>query len=287
MAVLLLAELQGSELAVDATPVSVGDFEWNTTVNFTHTEATVEELTEGVDRLIIASAFNSVQVVAVPGKEFQLFAVPTLKDSASGRPIINPNNGLRQPGQATTFGTVLPDFTMGFVNTFTYKGISLSFTIDWRSGGVMKSSTVEDLFNNGTAIETLRNREGTFIDVAGVLENADGTFRDNDIPARSARDFWTNLDEQSNAETSIFDASYAKLREVALTYTFPQTMFENSFLESLSIGVEGRNLAILYSEVPHIDPEASLGGSGAESFGIERQGIPPTRTVGFNVRLGF
>ena len=278
----------GIELAIDATPVSVGDFQWNTTVNFTHSEATVDELADGVDRFIVFSAFNSVQVVAVPGKEYQLFAVPWLRDSTSGRPIINADNGLRQAGQPTTFGSVFPDFTMGFVNNLSWKGFNLSFTIDWRNGGVMKSSTVEALINNGTAIETLRNREGTFVDLEGVLDNGDGTFRDNDIPVRSARDFWVTLNDNSVAEPGIFDASYAKLREVAITYNFPSSMFENSFIKSLSVGVEGRNVALLYSEVPHIDPEAALlGGSGDESFGIERAGIPPTRSIGFNLRLGL
>jgi hypothetical protein len=186
-----------------------------------------------------------------------------------------------------TFRSVLPDFTMGFINTFSWKGLSMSVTVDWRSGGVMKSSTVENLQTGGLVQETADNREGTFIDLDAVKEDPDnpGTYIDNDIPLRSARDFWLSLDDNSIAEGFIFDASYVKLRELAINYTFPK--FENSFINQLTVGVEGRNLALLYSKVPHIDPENGLFGAGADGFGIERASVPSTRSFGVNLRMTF
>ena len=111
-----------------------------------------------------------MQVVAVPGEEFQLFAFPHLRDEETGRPIINPNTGLRQAaGEARTLGSVFPDWTGGWVNNFSYKGFNISATIDVRWGGVMKSSTVENLQTGGLVKETTVNREGTFIDTEGVI----------------------------------------------------------------------------------------------------------------------
>jgi len=280
-------DTEGIEITLDMTPVRVGDFTWNSIVNFTHTESTVIELAEGVDQTLIASAFNSVQVVAVPGKEFQLFGIPYLKDSASGRPIINPNNGLRQAGAAQTFGSVFPDFTMGFMNNFSWKGFTLSTTIDWRSGGIIKSATVESLMVGGLVEETLLNREGTFIDRAGVLLNADGTVRENDVPVQSAQSYWTGLDNNSVTEPFLFDASFVKLRELALFYSLPSSLLSRTFISSAQVGIEGRNLALLWSRIPHIDPEANLFGAGSDGFGVERATVPSTRSVGFNVRLSF
>jgi len=278
---------EGLEVSLDATPLKFGDFSWNTLVNFSTVQQNVVELSKNTERVIIASAFNSVQVVAEVGKEFQLFAVPFLRDSISGRPIVDPEEGTRIPGEAKAMGSVLPDFTMGFVNNFSWKGITLSFTIDWRKGGIMKSSTVEGLQNNGLVQETAVNREGTFIDLTAVVDNGDGTFRDNDIPLRSAADFWKSINDNSIAEGFIFDASYIKLREASLSYTFPQSLFEKTFINNLSVGVEGRNLALLFANVPHIDPENSLFGSGADGFGIERASVPSTRSIGFNVKMSF
>ncbi|MFT7282284.1 MAG: hypothetical protein ACI9DM_002018, partial [Cyclobacteriaceae bacterium] len=61
----------------------------------------------------------------------------------------------------------------------------------------------------------------------------------------------------------------------------------DSFIKGVQLGVEGRNLALLYSKVPHIDPESNLFGAGADGFGIERASVPSTRSFGFNVRLTF
>ena len=226
-------DTEGVEISLDATPLSLGDFQWNTIVNFSHVESTVVSLNEDVETLLIASAFNSVQVQAIPGKEYQLFAIPYLRDSATGRPLIDPATGLRQAGTPRSFGTVLPDFTMGFVNTFSWKGLSLSFTIDWRSGGLLRSSTVENLQDFGLVAETAVNREGTYIDALGVLDNGDGTVRDNDVPVRNAQHFWRGIYASSMAEGSIYDASFVKLRELAINYSLPQSLFNNSLICSI------------------------------------------------------
>lgn len=278
---------RGFEVALDATVFKTDKFEWASQVNFSTAQVEVVELSENVDRVLLASAFNSVQVVAEVGTGFELFAIPWLRDSVSGRPVINPNDGTRIAGEAQAMGSVLPDFTMGFVNNFNLAGFNLSFTIDWRSGGVMKSSTVENLQTGGLVEETLLNRSGTFIDKQGVIDNGDGTFRDNDVPLASAADFWQALDDNSIAEPFIFDASFVKLREIAFGYSLPSSIFANTFIEGVSLGIEGRNLALLYSKVPHIDPENNLFGAGADGFGVERSSVPSTRSVGVNLRLSF
>lgn len=280
---------EGIEISIDATPVEVGNFRWNTIVNFSHVESTVTELAPGLDRFLQASGFNSVQVVAVPGREFQLFGIPYEREPTTGRIVIDEETGLRVPGAAKNYGSVMPDFTMGFVNNFTYKGFSLSATIDWRQGGLLRSASVEALWDGGLTEETLRNREGTFIDRAGVIVQSDGTVRENDVPVRSAEDFWANLSANSVSESTVFDATFVKLREVGFSYTLPKSVIDKIPFSGVQVGVEGRNLALLYSKVPHIDPEANLFGPGQAGvgFGVERASVPSTRSFGFNVRLTF
>ncbi|MFK8005673.1 MAG: SusC/RagA family TonB-linked outer membrane protein [Saprospiraceae bacterium] len=282
----------GIEFTIDATPINRKNFQWNTAVNFSSAKTEVVELTEGVDRIQLASAFTSVSVQAVEGGGIELFATPFLRDTLTGsptfgRPIINPTTGERQAGELQSFGSVLPDFNMGFVNNFSIGDFDLSFTVDWRSGGVMKSSTVENLQNGGLVQETVQNREGTFIDREGVLANTDGTFRDNDIPLASAQAFWSSLDNNGVSEASIFDASFVKLREIAVSYNLPKSLLENAKISGLSIGLEARNVALLWSKIPHIDPETNLFGSGVDGFGVERSNISSTRSMGVNLKLTF
>jgi TonB-linked SusC/RagA family outer membrane protein len=285
-------ENKGFEVALTTVPLKIGDFSWSSNINFSLVEQEVIELTEGVDRFLIQSAFNSVQIVAVPGLPWQLSGIDYARDEATGRPLIDPNTGRRIPGEVTNFGSILPDWTGGWINTFNYKGFSFTSTIDVRWGGVMKSATVEDLQTGGLVKETLANREGTFIDAEGLIQVDDGnggtTTIENNVPLLNAQDYWTSLAEGSVATPWIFDASYVKLREVAISYSLPSKLLENTWLKGVTFGLEGRNLALLYSKVPHIDPEANLFGSGSNvPGGIERGGVPTTRSVGMNVRLTF
>jgi hypothetical protein len=57
------------------------------------------------------------------------------------------------------------------------------------------------------------------------------------------------------------------------------------FIKSAKISFVGRNLAILFKNIPHVDPEFDrLGGN---SFGFGYGELPATRSIGFNVNLTF
>lgn len=279
-------ETSGIEITLDGKILD-GPFSWNTIVNFSTNEVKVKNL--GVETSLLASAFSSVQVVAVDGGSIEIFGIPYLRDSATNRPIIDPDTGRRQPGAPKSFGSIFPDASWGFTNQFSYKNFGLSVTLDGKIGGKIKSATVENLWAAGFTTETADNRKGTYIDRTGVILNDDGTVRDNDVPIRSTEDFWETLDTDNNSATeySIFDADFIKLREVALTYNFPRSIIGRTPFNAIQVGVEGRNLALLYSKVPHIDPEANLFGAGSAGFGIERNVVPSTRSIGFNLRLEF
>ena len=86
--------------------------------------------------------------------------------------------------------------------------------------------------------------------------------------------------------SAIFDASYVKLRQVTLGYTFPSSVTKKLPFESLKISLVGRNLALLYKVAPHIDPEtgfSSANGNQGQEFGQ----YPSARTIGFNINLKF
>jgi hypothetical protein len=83
--------------------------------------------------------------------------------------------------------------------------------------------------------------------------------------------------ETSNAYLNhYYDQSYAKLREITLTYTIPKKLLTNFFMKSASISLVGRNLA-LWSDMPEVDPDAN---------GDDLQ-TPSSRSMGFNVNFSF
>ena len=277
---------KGIEAQLNLNPVRTSNLNWDMFVNYHTNENTVESLAPGVDELIIQSAFNSLQVKAVPGQSFGLYGPGFLRDSISGLPIIDPNTGLRQAGDLIRLGDIDPDFRLGLNNSFNVDQVTLSFLVEWREGGSLYSATVGELRRLGLAEETAVNREGTFID-EGVIRNADGTFRPNDVPVQNMQAFWGRYSSSTIHEGNIFDASNARLSEVRLDYNVPRGWLERTPFGSLSIGLEGRNLWLFYKKVPHIDPNTGLFGSAANGQGVEWNQLPSTRSFGLNVQARF
>lgn len=277
----------GWEIMLSGDPIrNSNGFRWNITANYQRNVQIVEELIDGLDEFTLTSGFSGIQVQAEEGQPFGLYGGTWLRDSATNQLIINPETGLRIPGEQGRLGNIYPDFTLGINNQFTFKGFLLSFLVDWRQGGVIFSSTSSSVRNSGLAIETLENRDQSFID-EGVNIDADGNLVPNQTPVESMNQFWTNYSQTSVAESNTFDATYVKLREARFGYTFPKSLMEKTFLSSMTIAVEGRNLWLIDSALPHVDPESNLFGSSLVGEGVEFQSVPSTRTVGFNLQLGF
>jgi hypothetical protein len=135
-------------------------------------------------------------------------------------------------------------------------------------------------FSGGIPLsDAAANSGGTILE--GV--KADGTA--NDILINSAR--WGRAYYYNNSPTAryVFDASYLKLREVALSYALPKTWFDNIPLTGTTLSVVGRNLWIISKNTKHFDPESGL--SSGNKQGIESGAYPTPRTIGFNVKIGF
>lgn len=82
-----------------------------------------------------------------------------------------------------------------------------------------------------------------------------------------------------------YDASFVKLREMRLDYNLPESMTSGLPFSNISIGVYGRNLAILHKNVPHIDPEVATSASNVQGF--EGGQLPAERTIGFNLKFNL
>ena len=281
---------KGHELSVSATVYESKnkDYSVDLNMNFTKNTQKLEKLYPGLKDYVLTSGFSGFQIKAEEGQSFGLYGTAFLRDSATGKYIINANTGLRQQAPSPKrFGGIYPKWNMGVGADIYLKGLSISVLFDIRKGGVMYSGTTAGLRASGLAAETAVNRDGAIID-DGVILNGDGTTRPNDVPVRSMQDFWSNNYQTSITEANVFDASFVKLRQLAISYTLPSKYFEKSkSLKGLSFGVSGRNLALLKSNIPHVDPESNVFGTSLIGEGYEFYSSPSTRSVGFNINLKF
>ena len=283
-------ENEGIELELGAKIIQTNDFSWNTNINFTTNQFTAVDL-GGVGNFQLASGFSSLTVRAIEGGELELYGTGFARvQDADGEDIDNQilvnSDGLRTSGNERSFGSIFPDFTAGLTSVFNYKGLTLSTTFDYRKGGKMFSNTVGTLRRAGLAIETAANNRAPIVDSEAFMLDANGDAVPNTIEA-SPESYWNAYSSATIPEGNIFDATFVKWRELSLSYSFPTKALENTFFEGISLGVQARNLAIFGSKVPHVDPEASLGGAASNLQGIERGAVPGSRSIGFNLNLKF
>jgi TonB-linked SusC/RagA family outer membrane protein len=273
---------EGLEVSLGLVPVLSNDFKWNTDFNFSTNRQTVS-LPSEIPNLSLQSGWSGLIVKATDGKPFEIYGRAWERDP-NGNIVIDPNTGLRRTVNDKPLGKIFPDWNLGINNTFNYKKFTLGFLVDIREGGVLYSNTVSTLRSTGLAEETLVNRGNIFID-EGVILTGPNTYAPNTRPVQSMQDFW-NQSSSTNTEASIFDASYVKLREIIFSYSLPGSFFKKAkFIKGVDLGLEGRNVWIIKSNVPHIDPEVNFFGPTSLGEGVEFNSVPSTRTLGFNLRL--
>ena len=136
------AEVQnkGIELGLDITPVVVGDFSWDLTLNYTKITSKVNEIFEGIERVYV-EGFGTLGNYAIPGEPFGVIYGQQFQKDDQGRIVVDGQGGYVRGG----FGVIAdpnPEFTANWMNNITFKGLSFGFQWQYIHGGQLYSSTV-------------------------------------------------------------------------------------------------------------------------------------------------
>src|SRR3990170_8039881 len=128
-----------------------------------------------------------------------------------------------------------PDSRLVGISTLSYKGLSFRMQWDYTQGGDMYAVTPQILVARGVTKDTDFDRTLPFI-YPGVDPNGNPNMIQ--LPASTAFfDGSLNADEQY-----IFDATVVRLRELALSYSLPQTILQKMPFGNVSLTVSGTNL---------------------------------------------
>lgn len=286
------SEREGIELTLSADIFKNPDgFNWNIIANWATNKSTIISLPgdlQSIDGAGDPDDWNFVSVVHRLGEEWGQLRGTGIKKDDNGNPVIR-EDGTYDFEADQYFGSILPDFTGGIVNTFAYKNVSLTASIDYQKGG--KFFSLSEMWGgySGLTAETASiNDKGNNIrdavaDGGGVHVTGVDT---NGAPVDTyveAFDYWAQFQPNRIAEPFIHNADYVKLRDVSLTYTLPGSMVNNVF-ESVSISFVGRNLwliSVAGDNVHKWDPSEM-----SQSFGENAQ-LPSTRSFGMNLKLTF
>ena len=315
---------RGYEIQLGAVPIQTSKgFRWNLDLNYGANSSKVVKLDD--EGLITSYRLYSsgIQILASVGEAYgTLFGTSYVRD-ANGNVVVDANGLPKISTTNKTLGKFTPDWTGGISNTFSYRSLSISFLIDASVGGSIFSNTNKTGKYTGVLANTLSGRDAEHGGLWYYTDAMGNNVRLSESPSYSVSSdglYYAQVNGQSTrvyqdgimvegvtesgskneevvsaekyyhriysiAEANVYDASYVKLREVALSYRLPRLWTQKLHLQEASVTLTGRNLWTIYKSVPNIDPESALTTGNAQ--GVEAYSLPTTRSFGVNLSVKF
>ncbi|MEY2595871.1 MAG: hypothetical protein RI965_1143 [Bacteroidota bacterium] len=278
---------KGIELMLNATLVQKKDFKWEASLIYANNQSKVLSLGKNAKGEPIQfinleeSRVRRERIRHIVGQPLGMIAGYKQATDSKGSPIYTADG---YPVATSGYETIAParhPISGGLSSILTYKNFKLDLLIDFRKGGHVVSGTNYFAYSYGLHKETLVGRDGS-LKVTGVT--AAGAAQTWTIPVDKIDNYYGNY--ANITQNMVYDASFGKLRQFSLGYTFPAKMMKKTPFESASLSFVGRNLFVLWSKVPNIDPESSYNTQG-NSEGLEFFAMPQTRSFGVNLAVNF
>lgn len=287
---------KGFEFNIDGYVVRNRDFSYNISFNFATNTSTVEELYPGLNNLYLGgSDYSSATgaaayapgVWSTVGGEWGQIRGRGIK-RIDGIPVLNAN-GTYQYTDNLNFGSVLPDFTGGMINTLSYKRFSLNFTIDFVKGGKFFSlsdhwGSVSGLYDYTAGLNDKGNPVRDDVSAGGGVHvvGVDANKAPIDMYVDVFDYYITNNLNRIN-ELHVFDLTYVKMREINFGYNIPVKSLGNvgNYIKNLQLSVFARNPFLIYTANKNFDPSELTGNYG------ESGQLPPSRTFGATLKFDF
>lgn len=274
---------KGIELGLNLVPIRTASFVLSIGGNFTKNDNTVDKIIEGVDQLNLLGLYTTLGSFIIPGQPYGLIQGQKVQRHANGGLIVGSAGTYAIDNRLQVLGDPNPNYQLNGNLNLEWKGLSLYGLISYSDGGSMYATTPSTLMGRGILQETDVDR---LVPVIAPGVQADGT--PNTVQTDVTTHYWESggvfIDEMR-----IYDASYVKLREVALSYELPAKMLDKSPFGSVSLTLTGQNIwfkALGFPEGANFDPELSGTGVG-NARGFELMNVPTARQFGGSLRLTF
>ncbi|MDP4252355.1 MAG: SusC/RagA family TonB-linked outer membrane protein [Bacteroidota bacterium] len=258
------------------------------------------------------------------GKRVDLVYSDAFVRTPDGKMVIDPASGLfdriSDLGSSAKhiYGHSDPDWQWGVVNTVSYRSFAIRFQFDGMVGGVIEDYVRKKTLQGGRHIESATgafgiarpsdeaniaaytgdgvNLTGAPIQLdplTGEVKNIKNLTETKNTTKSQVQAFVTRM--SSIADLDVIKKTYAKLREVVLTYNLPPGVFKKTFIQGASVSLVGRNLLYFFpSRYKDLDVDQySQAGFTENSNGTYSSATysglqtPTTRSYGFNLNISF
>jgi outer membrane receptor protein involved in Fe transport len=292
-----LIENKGIELSLTGKPVLSNFFSWSTTLNFARNRSMVKELYPGINVYQLDNnTYSSVPIFlnATVNEPFGSLVGQAYKRDPKTNKILLDASNLPQFVTNNNFGSVLPDFTGGFLNSFKVWKFDLSAMIDFQSGGQFFSWSKMLAIKSGQAAETaVLNDKGFNVrdpvaSGGGVKVEGVSAASGQEVTAYvDARSYFRNTIGTRIYEEWLFDASYIKLREVSLGFIVDKEILSKTPFRTAKIALIARNPLMIWQKAPKgLEPSELSYGSGSISW-LEKGEFQTVRSYGVSLNLSF
>lgn len=275
---------KGWEIALDATPVSGKNFSWNTTLNASLVDNKVVRLGSASDTIFAATEF-----VLIPGQTMAAFwglnYLGTWKpDQADEATRFNQKpgdaryqdldgDGVIGPKDYQVIGNGMPKTTLGWNNTFSYKGLSLNVFFQSVFGFDKLNYTYASGIVGSTDV-----RQPTFAEIKNRY--IPGVNETSDIPA------FSSAKENYLTQTSRFleKGDFVRLKNISLAYSIPKTLLRN--VGTVRVFVSGTNL-LTFTNYKGLDPESTSNAVGDIVQNVDHGSYPNAKTITAGLNVTF
>ncbi|MBR9922657.1 MAG: SusC/RagA family TonB-linked outer membrane protein [Bacteroidetes bacterium] len=296
-------ENKGFEAILNATLVYTPDFFLETGFNINRNRNYVISLGDGAEILELANIWglNGPAIAVQEGDEYgTIVGYDYVYHPDNGQPILNEDGTHYLITESRVpVGNASPDFLGGWTLNMGYKGFTLNTLVDTKWGGDIYAGSYAIGLQTGQSPETLLERDGgglPFTDPDGNVRNVGvvlpGVLEDGTTNEQVVHYLFKYIPNAGGwgrflTTPGILENTWVKLREVRLTYTFPESFAKKTkVFQGLRISLVGRDLFYLYSSLPdQINPEGNNGSGNAQ--GLEWASFPGTRSFGFNINASF
>lgn len=288
---------KGIELTINATPVQSKLVKWTTTFNLARNQSKVLALIPGSNTLTLdQNAYASVSMFLLSNVN-EAFGVLVgngyQRDPNTGKILLGADN---MPMWSTNhkLGSVLPDYTGGWTNTINVGNFDLSAVIDFQKGGHFISWTKMLAVKSGQAAETAtmndkgKNIRDPLADGGGYkLTGISNATKEEVTVYVNARTYFRNTLGNKIYEAWTYDASFIRMREIKLGYSFPAKLISKWPVKSVNLALIARNPFMIWQKAPKGLNPGELA-TGATSFNwLETGQLATVRSYGINLNVSF
>jgi TonB-dependent SusC/RagA subfamily outer membrane receptor len=266
----------GIESELTMVPLAGIDHRWAVVAWLAKNNSSVDAAGPGATTQVpLGPTFSGATVYAAANSPLGVIVGTRALRDANGRLLLK--NGVPMADQSgpVVLGSIQPDWSASVASRARVADLELDVLVEARMGGHVFSATNRWGQSSGTLAETLVGRD-TGIVVAGI----DSVTGQPNAVNVSTESYFHALGGITDA--FVYDASFAKLRDVRLSYVLPLRFVAGFRDRTLRMSFVGRNL-FTWSKSPNIDSETAL--STGVFQGLEMGQLPGTTSFGFSLSI--